>query len=198
MSLEILVAIATIASSITALGTFFIYKKNSKPKLTLTILNNNPVMLVTNEKNYRNLYYVDDKQHNAMVHVEIENRSSVAGTLTDIFIRPKNSNKLSQAMAKHKDYNQEPSLFFVESKQSGERYNKKYQKLRQPITVAPYGYVIGFLYFPTFQFVKLEDKMKCVLEYRIAGINKLFEQELTLYRVETKLSKPRKLPSLRG
>ncbi|MBO5068544.1 MAG: hypothetical protein J6C62_09155 [Clostridia bacterium] len=193
MSLEILVAIATIASAITALGTFFIYRKNSKPKITLTILNKEPLFL-NNEIICRNFYYVDDKQQNAVIQVEIENKSSVAGTLTDIFIHPKNSIRPSQAMTRYKDYNQDPLNIVFEDKDQRERYNKDYQALKQPITVEPYGYVIGFLFFPVFQFSTLEENLICKLEYRVAGINKSYSEDICLCRTTIKLSKIQELP----
>ena len=183
MLLTILTTIAAFASAITAIGTFIIYKRNSKPRIRLTILNKDPFCIATQENNYRNLYYIDEQQQNAMIQIEIENQSSVSGTITDIFIHPKNSSKISQAMTSYKDYSIPPLKIRVEDENAKERYNENYQAIKQPITIKPYGYMTGFLFFANFQATVLSNNLCCILEYRIAGIDKYYSQEINLQRV---------------
>lgn len=178
---SIIASVSAVISTLTAFCTFIIYRKNSKPKIHLEILNATPLK-VKNEIIYRNIYYYGEEQQCAIIHVELENFSSMAGTITDIFLRPAKSCLMSHAMCNYKEY--PVGKYFLSAGTPKERYSKEYLNLKQPITVNAYGYLIGFLYFPVFQVSKLENKLECYLEYRIAGIDKYFSKKVILNRVD--------------
>lgn len=183
--LNILAIISAVASAIAAVCSFIITKRNSKPRIKLEILNQDPFLQNYNLTLIRNFFYLDETQKNAIIHVEIENHSSMAGTITEIFIKS-DSNKLlppSQIATSYKDYGVQPLRFSLESTTHTERYNSKFMDLRQPITVKPFGYLIGFLFVPHFNIKTDAKKINVVLEYKIVGYNKTFSKKLTLTRV---------------
>lgn len=170
MFLSILATASAVASAITAIFTFVIFRRNSKPKISLEVMGNGYHELY-NEYLIRNHFYIDEQQSTAMIQVEIQNTSSIAGTITNIFLVPKSKNSQpSQTTTSYKNYTIKKYNFIYISSNLSEWYNKEYQNLKQPITVPPYGYLIGFLLAPNFNVITEANEIEVSLEYTIVGV----------------------------